>query len=207
MQFKALGPILLHLPDPMKIQRLRLLIMGLHIFILLGFIPAIFYSPSTHRPVPKVIVKTLTLNPERPPKKIAKLKDKPSKTKKTPPSQDVKKALHELDKISSLNAIEPMINTPLVNPDLLEVKIASYEEQLVAYLRQWLKLPEYGSVTIELTLNREGRVLALKILSSESEINAKWIKQHLMTLTLPSFRQAPKNLNEKTLILVLSNHD
>lgn len=57
------------------------------------------------------------------------------------------------------------------------------KNQLCAQLRSFLKLPEYGEVEIKLTLDKTGKVVALKVLETKSDRNRKYIEELLPRLT------------------------
>ncbi|HSX12369.1 MAG TPA: hypothetical protein VLF61_02650 [Rhabdochlamydiaceae bacterium] len=78
----------------------------------------------------------------------------------------------------------------------------TYQDSLISCLRNSLDLPELGEVKIELTLNKEGMVLKLKVVSSESVKNRNYLEKNLQLIKFP-----PLNGKEtrKTFILTFCN--
>ncbi len=77
-----------------------------------------------------------------------------------------------------------------------------FQNVLVEYFRQNLSLPEYGEVKIKLTLNCDGTIADIFIVSSKSKKNEEYLKNTLPNLAFPWF-----NLylpNEKNLGLTVS---
>lgn len=62
-----------------------------------------------------------------------------------------------------------------------------YEQTLGQRLHQLVRLPEYGEVSIQLTLRRDGTVVKVEVLSAESERNRDHIQQQLPNLRFPTF--------------------
>ncbi|MEM7175013.1 MAG: hypothetical protein AAF443_03675 [Chlamydiota bacterium] len=75
------------------------------------------------------------------------------------------------------------------------------EDPLIFYLKRHLKLPEYGDVTVEMTL-ASGKLKKMKILASESEVNASYLKHHLPLLAFPMAQEG-----QKTWTLTFCNED
>lgn len=81
----------------------------------------------------------------------------------------------------------------------------SYEQTLVHFLRLWIRLPEYGSVTLRLCLDRQGKVVQMQTLDCKSERNRLAIEERIKQLTFPVVEKAFSGQAEKSLVLVLSN--
>lgn len=81
----------------------------------------------------------------------------------------------------------------------------SYVDMLVARLQSMLKLPEYGEVTISLTLHRTGKVEKLSILQSASRRNREYVEKELPNIVFPGFDKLFTKENSYTFILTLSN--
>ncbi len=85
--------------------------------------------------------------------------------------------------------------TPLPIPPPLPSPLSSkapshYQEKLSLALQEKLHLPEYGSITVTLTINADGSVRTLKCLQSESPLNQKYIEKNLPLLALPKLEGA-----------------
>ncbi|MBX9702630.1 MAG: hypothetical protein K2X39_00620, partial [Silvanigrellaceae bacterium] len=63
----------------------------------------------------------------------------------------------------------------------------SYRDEVAQILQGALRLPEYGSIKVELTINKAGKVDKIKILSSESSKNKQYIEQKIPGLHFPPF--------------------
>ena len=74
------------------------------------------------------------------------------------------------------------------------------EEGLVGFLHSSLNLPEFGEVTIQLTMKRDGTVARLVVLKAESKKNKAYLEQHLPLLKFPLILE-----NEKTFTLTFCN--
>lgn len=81
----------------------------------------------------------------------------------------------------------------------------NYRDELVASLKRYLKLPGYGSVTIELTLLRSGKIKAFKILKDENSENRKQIEKIVPTLSFPSFGSSYENEAQHAFTITLTN--
>ncbi len=83
----------------------------------------------------------------------------------------------------------------------------SYEEHLIAFLQQTLSLPEYGEVLTELTLNRQGELLAVRIVSSQSEQNGTFLKKRLPELFYPWFNETAPLGDKASFTVVFRNEE
>jgi colicin import membrane protein len=81
----------------------------------------------------------------------------------------------------------------------------SYRDELAARLKLLLRLPEYGDVKVDLTLNRSGKVNKIKIISAESALNRKYIEKTLPELSFPAFGDNFAIASEYTFSITLSN--
>ena len=81
----------------------------------------------------------------------------------------------------------------------------TYYDELVSRLKIALKLPEYGEVKLELTINRAGKVLHVKKVKSKSQKNSDYIQKAIPKLHLPPFGQNFTGENDHTFRLTLSN--
>lgn len=87
----------------------------------------------------------------------------------------------------------------------LGYKEMSYRDELAGRLKLLLRLPEYGEIKINLTLNRSGKVMKLAIASAESAANRKYIEKTLPTLSFPAFGANFESSSEYTFAITLSN--
>lgn len=81
----------------------------------------------------------------------------------------------------------------------------TYYDELVSRLKLSLKLPEFGEVKLQLTINRSGKVVTIKSVKSKSKKNSDYIQKALPKLHLPSFGQNFAGEKEHTFRLTLSN--
>lgn len=80
-----------------------------------------------------------------------------------------------------------------------------YKEALVSYLHQSLNLPEFGEVKIQLTLNRDGTVVKLIVLKTESEKNKKHLEAALPLLKFPPLGGLYSKKQQQTFVLTFCN--
>ncbi len=81
----------------------------------------------------------------------------------------------------------------------------SYSGEVAARLKMALKLPDYGAVKIELTLDRSGKVIKVKTVHSESNKNKVYVESKVPALLFPSFGQRFQGESQKTFLLTLQN--
>lgn len=82
---------------------------------------------------------------------------------------------------------------------------ATYVDILVSRLRTMLKLPEYGEVTIALTLNRTGKVEKLLVINAASRRNREYVESEVPTIIFPRFDKQFSNESTYTFTITLSN--
>lgn len=63
----------------------------------------------------------------------------------------------------------------------------NFEEELVLYLQQQLTMPYPGKVSLDLTLNFEGKLLELQIKECKESDNRVYLEKRLKALLYPSF--------------------
>lgn len=144
-----------------------------------------------------------TVAPEASPvvaKKVAPTKKVEKKVTKAPsPKTDAiakaKKALANLNKVSS---------TPTTTIETLSFEGDHYICDLVEKLQEKLKLPEFGEVTVELTLERSGKILNLVIKDAKSLPNKIYVEKTLPSIKFPIFEGSIKHENNHTFIFVLN---
>jgi len=71
--------------------------------------------------------------------------------------------------------------------DFPEQIALDYHSLLVAFLKDTLQLPAYGTVKVILTLSSKGECKNLEILASDSEVNRFYLEKQLKELEYPSF--------------------
>jgi hypothetical protein len=181
-------------------------------------------KPKTARPAlpaPPAPVKNI---PQKENKQTPNKKKQTTATKKTPPvakkeplSPNVSHLLQELeetiakidqkrDKDIPLKQIEApkWINSlkidaiKEISDDSAQVDF-NYQDTLIQVLRESLDLPELGEVKMEITLNRDGTVVKLRVLAAESEKNRIYLEKNLCSIKFPPF-----DINESRKIFVLT---
>lgn len=85
------------------------------------------------------------------------------------------------------------------------VREINYRDKIAVHLKKALKLPEYGEVTVKLTLDRSGKVVKVDSVKSESAKNKAFIERTLPTLVLPSFGKEFAGLSQQTFLITLEN--
>lgn len=161
-------------------------------------------SKEIKSPVSNAIAKS-TPKPIIKPKMVSKEKPEIQKkeiVKKSPPTKnnDIQKKLLKMAQ-ESLAKIEKSSDNLELNSVKVDHKIGKLEKignlksisemtseegsknKLCSQLRSFLKLPEHGDVEIKLSLDKNGKVIALKILDAKSERNKKYIEELLPKLT------------------------
>lgn len=79
----------------------------------------------------------------------------------------------------------------------------SYEDSLRAILKEFLELPEWGEVKLQLVLTKEGKVNSVKIVKSASDKNSAYVEKTVSKLIFPPLgKLAIKNdLHEFSLVI------
>lgn len=85
------------------------------------------------------------------------------------------------------------------------VKEVNYRDEVAQILHGSLRLPEFGSIKIELTINKTGKVEKVKIVSSESAKNKQYIEQKISSLQFPSFGKRFPESSHCTFSVTLNN--
>ena len=213
-------------------KRLVALVTAAHLLALLLFVVSKTPTPTKKEPTP-LIVKTVKLKPppkpqvvvaapkpqpkSKPkpkpqavaaaPKPKSKPKPKPSVAKAKRPAE--KKPDNRLAKLvqEAQNKLAKVDEKVKAAPRQMQLAIdqGSYEEELAERLRLLLKLPEWGSVRVALTLNREGVVCGVEILSAQSETNRDYVISRLERTTLAPFGQHFGGQRQHTFTLTLNN--
>jgi len=135
---------------------------------------------------------------------VRKVDEKPVPKVDTKQQALLAKAQESISKIQAKQAMIPAV-VPVVASSEEQDEEGSYRDELVSRLKLFLKLPEYGEVKILLTLDRTGRVVALKVLNAESAINRQHVESHLSTFSFSRFGDNFPGEQQHTFTLVLRN--
>ena len=82
---------------------------------------------------------------------------------------------------------------------------ATYRDELAGRLKLQLRLPEYGDVKVNLTIDRTGKVVKVAIGGAESSANRRYIEKTLPALSFPAFGPNFESAEEYTFSITLSN--
>jgi outer membrane biosynthesis protein TonB len=173
-------------------------------------------EPVTKKEPPKPVVKTVPkpvakVQPKPDSKPVAKAESKPKPVAKAP-SEPPKKNVPSQAALSALKAklaaipaaataVAPKSQDGEASYDLSLV----YEVELVARLKILFSLPEMGEVKVDLTINRQGKVMKLEIISSANAVNRKAIETRLPSIQFPDFGKAFVGEQTHTFKLTLTN--
>lgn len=170
------------------------------------------------KPPPKVTPKTADKKP--PPQKTA-----PAQTakKETAPTPKAKTNPHQQKLISLMQESLHTLNTtgkvattpPPTSPNKTVGTLASealtfashYEDALVSYLKGLLVLPEKGSVKLKLTVQKEGSVQEVVIVTSTSQKNRQYVESALASCYFPAFGSQFKGETAHTFTITLTSED
>lgn len=157
-------------------------------------------SPAPKKPIPskkkEVIKKNTPIKKQTPPSPSPP----PEKT------EWVALAKEKIGKITAMKEIASTTPTAIENLESeLSIQEMAYRDELMHRLRLHLKLPHYGEVKIQLTIDRSGKVSSVKVLSYQSAENAESIKKHLPKLQMPAFGVNFPGLATYDFTIVLSN--
>ncbi len=191
--------------------------------------------PKPKKAEPKPVEKKATPKPApqkkpapQPKKEIPKAKQpKPPPQPKADPMKEKQIALlsQAKEKIDRVNTTSDKVIAKAVLPANLPSKIESlsieslkietapsmgvheiaYRDELAQRLKLLLKMPEYGTVKVKLTLNRLGKVVKVQIVSAESQANKSHIEKTLPKLTFPPFGAQFEGAEEFTFNITMSN--
>lgn len=84
-------------------------------------------------------------------------------------------------------------------------KEVDYRDEVTHILQNGLKLPEYGTVKIELTINKIGKIEKIKVISSESTKNKLYVEKNILSLHFPAFGNRFQNQENYTFPITLNN--
>ncbi|MBN4067263.1 hypothetical protein JYU14_04185 [Simkania negevensis] len=97
------------------------------------------------------------------------------------------------------------ISAPLTQETPSANQHAGYQDELIQRLRLLLRLPEYGNVTVRLTLSRDGSVEQMEIVDAKSTQNKEYIAQKLPAVKFPGFGSHFGTAQQHIFTLTLSN--
>jgi hypothetical protein len=135
---------------------------------------------------------------------------KKGKTKQPVPAQNhpspkvaalavVRKQIESLGQISTAPAVSPP-RSSATSSHPPATRGVDHAQELAKCLQRALKLPDYGSVRVEIALGRDGSVGSVRILEAHSEQNKSYVLATLPTLRLPILPT-----EEQTYTLTLQN--
>ncbi len=211
----------------MTMDRSLATIFAMVVFLHAGLILwALATNSPTQRlvPTPPLVVKTISLRPPQTitpssappapsPKKAEPVAEKPKtkpsiqKKKETVAREDdplLKTARQALQNLQKPVLVEPTQSLPSLSSARVETGLP-YDQTLAQRLQQLIRLPEYGEVTIQLTLHRNGIVAQLEVLTSESESNRRYVQKELPNLRFPAFGRQFPGEEKHVFTLVLKN--
>lgn len=169
-------------------------------------------KPKTLEEKPKVKEpdkpKEIKEKPPEPPKKAVKKID-PAKINKA--KESIAKISKTSDKtnsqaISKEEQVEKAEKIANISQNLgAKVSEVGYREELSNRLRLLLKLPHFGRVEVRLTIDRKGLVKGIEVVSSENDMNQKYVEEELRNFVFPQFGNNFKGETEHTFLISLNN--
>ncbi len=169
------------------------------------------------KPIPpqKIIVHTF-VEKAKPAPKIKTVTPKQTVVKKSIKKAPIKKVVSKAKKIVKKQAPPKAIakkskappkkppQKPVSNFDLLQ-KQREYETKVISYFQESLVLPEHGTVKVEITIWKNGKIKECKVLSFENEKNKIYLEKMMGTLQLPSIMGLKKSSDTHTLTFTFCN--
>lgn len=175
------------------------------------------------QPTPKKVVKKLVeptkikkAAPKAPTKTPAKKVEQPKKA--NPTNEKQKEMLKQAQKL--MNQLERAQTKSVTTQIAIPSKISSlqidsladenlgdanYRDEIAAYLKYQLKLPEYGEVKLRLTLARSGLVSKIEVLQSKSSLNKNYVEMQVPNLKFPSFGNLFNQANQYSFTILLKS--
>ncbi|MBI5346291.1 MAG: hypothetical protein HZB76_04040 [Chlamydiae bacterium] len=184
-------------------------------------------APAKKEPIKKTTPKKPTLPKTKPVAKKIEKKSLPkvnTPPKKQIPPRDLSDELQE--SISKIAKLDNPFEEEVVSKDLyvpaslrnLNLNItlsdsdnsasdstASYQERLISELQDALEFPEYGEVKVAFTLNLDGKISDLRILTGKSKKNQDYLKNSLPNLTFTWFNQFSRKAESFTIVFKNEN--
>lgn len=170
--------------------------------------PMAVQAPAKPTPVKKEVKKTPPKPKSKPQPKAETIKSPKIEKKENQPVANAKlqgllaKAQANMDKVQKNP--EKLSAIALAVPQWT-AKESSYQEELSSMLKLLLRLPEFGQVQIELTLDRLGNVKKIKVVKSESDRNRAYIENAITALSFPPFGHHFSGSPEHTFHIKLDN--
>lgn len=144
-------------------------------------------SPQIKPEPAKIVVQTVKLQPQR---IVAKQPAKKKAPAKKPVQRKKAKAAPKKAKPKA---------APPPPPD------SNYKEDLAQQMQLMMRLPEYGTVRVSLTLTSVGKVKQVDVLSAASEKNRLYVLQSLPELSFSPFGKYFAGEREHVFCLTLNN--
>ncbi|KAF3362647.1 hypothetical protein PHSC3_000886 [Chlamydiales bacterium STE3] len=185
-------------------------------------------APKTQpKPKPKILPKKEEKKPVKTPKKQSSSEKPARPTPSFPPTQTsslkqqlLAKAQASLGKVETGKKItsskEPSDSIPTVSQigtlQSVSVSLTSeslseneifYREELASRLKLLLRLPEMGEINVKLTIEKNGTIKKLEILSSESSLNRKYVEKTLLRHTMPCLGKQFGNVENYTFTITM----
>ena len=76
-----------------------------------------------------------------------------------------------------------------------------YQDILVRHLKENLRLPGFGKVTLKLSLQKNGGVTNIEVIQTESDKNRNYLSDSLKTLSFPPFQGDLDDFDEQTFLI------
>ena len=164
-------------------QKTTVAVLTAHALLIVGI--AINHKSTPPSQSQTIAVNTYVYSPPPAPKKTIPiqqpLKPKPKQTKEV--IRDLQKSIAKIDAKRDKRKV-----TKQPKPaQLKQMPHPQYPVLLSQVLKKGLHLPEEGDVKLALTLNRQGEIVEMKILNSDSAMNAKYLEDAIMQLRFPPF--------------------
>ncbi len=161
--------------------------------------------------------KAVSSPPTEPIVKAAPSAPKVTKTKTTPspaPSpkaellQNAKNALSKISEKQNTLTSGASSSLALEKVETLQVDVTApsesdYKTLFTRHLQLFLRLPEKAKVHLQVTLNQEGKVIAVEQIKSESLQNQIYVEKNLKLITFPPFGNRLDKKTEITFSLTL----
>ncbi len=104
--------------------------------------------------------------------------------------------------------------TPLLHPAKIALNLdrqpafndgQSCKERLSRELKNMLRLPEFGTVSVSFCVNKEGKISNVMIMESQSQKNQQYLKKTLPELSFPWFNQYISETEAHDFTIVFKN--
>lgn len=148
------------------------------------------------------------------PQKTAVISEPKKRDKPDQKQQLIAKARESLAKIEKiekkdLNSEIPALQTISLHSsegafsELIHEKETAYRSALAEHLKFLLTLPEKGSLNVRLTLKKDGEVVKIEVLSSESAKNQSYLEKTLPKHKMPPFDKSLGNKEMYTFTIMM----